>query len=77
MNEETGQIVGEPPVITFADDAEVDVGNWIARGRIEPTRARPSAPLTDHEAHRAGKALLKEGAQPAAEEGGNSDGSTA
>lgn len=57
MNELTGQIVGDPPVIAFEDDDNVDVADWLARGRIQPSRAKPSPPLTDAEAHKVGREI--------------------
>src|SRR5215208_6966804 len=57
MDEVKGVVVGEPPIITFEDGDEVDVAAWIARGRIElgDQRTKPTGPLTDEEAHKAGR----------------------
>lgn len=68
MNELTGQIVGDPPVIAFEDDDNVDVADWLARGRIEPSRAKSHPPLTDTEAHKVGREIAQTG--PAGEGGG-------
>jgi hypothetical protein len=74
MNELTGQIVGEPPVIAFEDDDDVDVADWLARGRIEPSRAKPHAPLTDTEAHKVGRELAPMRSEAMAEGGGGTAG---
>jgi len=50
----TGAVVGDPPLIKFEDGDDVDVARWIGQGRIalaSDQTATPSAPLTDTEAH--------------------------
>lgn len=50
----TGEIVGDPPVISFEEDAEVDIERWISLNRIQLSTdpdAKPGKPLSDAEAH--------------------------
>lgn len=63
----TGAVVGDPPRITFADDADADVERWIEQGRIRVAadqNTKPEPPLSDADAHK------KQPSQSGAESGG-------